>query len=172
MNFLAKNIKEKLQNIQLLAMDFDGVLTDNRVFVDDAGKEMVACSRSDSLGIDLLRRKRPDIKLVVISKETNPVVSARCKKLHLECISGIDNKPVILKEIITKGNYSPDRVAYIGNDINDLGCIQAAGIGIAVADSDPAVLHGADYITGKKGGCGAIREITDIILSLNTNSPS
>jgi 3-deoxy-D-manno-octulosonate 8-phosphate phosphatase KdsC-like HAD superfamily phosphatase len=71
---LAKTIKEKLQNIQLLAMDFDGVLTDNRVFVDDAGKEMVACSRSDSLGIDLLRRKRPDIRLVVISKETNPVV--------------------------------------------------------------------------------------------------
>jgi len=167
-----ENIKGKIRNIRLLAMDFDGVLTDNRVFFGESGKEMVVCSRSDSLGIDLLRKKRPDIRLVVISKETNQVVVARCKKLHLECISGTDNKLEVLKEIITKGNYSPDQVAYIGNDINDLDCIQAAGIGIAVADSDPAVLHGADYITKKRGGCGAIREIADIILSLNTNSPS
>lgn len=146
-------------------MDFDGVFTDNRVFIDEDGKESVICDRSDSLGINTLKEKRPDIKIVVISKETNTVVKARCDKLKIDCKTGIDNKLSILKKIIDAENVKPDEVAYMGNDINDLECIQFAGIGVAVSNSDPTVLAVADYITRKKGGRGAIREFIDIVLN-------
>lgn len=168
---MTESIRNKIQNIRLLAMDFDGVHTDNRVLVGEDGKEMVVCCRSDSLGIDLLKRKRPDIRLVVISKEKNPVVQSRCRKLGIECMSGIDDKQKALKGIMKQGKYSRERVAYMGNDMNDLDCITMAGIGIAVADSAPPVLEAADYITQEKGGCGAIREITDMILSTHTENP-
>jgi len=148
-------------------MDFDGVFTDNRVFVSEDGKETVVCDRSDSLGIKTLKEKRPDIKIIVISKETNNVVKARCEKLKIKCETGIDDKLTIFKRIIDANNLKADEVAYMGNDINDLDCIQFAGIGVAVADSDPRVLAVADYITIKKGGRGAIREFIDIVLGSN-----
>lgn len=158
-------VEEKIRNIKLLTMDFDGVFTDNRVFISEDGKETVVCDRSDSLGIKELKEKRPDIKLVVISKETNNVVDARCKKLKIPCKKGIDDKLTILKRIISSEGLDVSEVAYMGNDINDLDCIQYAGIGVAVSDSDPRVLAVADYVTTRKGGRGAIREFIDIVLS-------
>ena len=157
-------VEQKIRNIKLFAMDFDGVFTDNRVFIDENGKETVLCDRSDSLGIKMLKERRPDIKIIVISKEKNKVVKARCDKLKIECKTGIDDKLTIFKKIIDAENVKPDEVAYIGNDINDIECIQCAGVGVAVSDSDPKVLAVADYITRKKGGRGAIREFIDIVL--------
>lgn len=157
-------VEQKIRTIKLFAMDFDGVFTDNRVFIDEDGKESVVCDRSDSLGIKLLKDKRPDIKIVVISKETNRVVKARCDKLKIECKIGIEDKLTLFKKIIDAENVKPDEVAYMGNDINDIECIQYAGVGVAVSDSDPKVLAVADYITRKKGGLGAIREFINIVL--------
>ncbi|WP_394698715.1 KdsC family phosphatase [uncultured Methanoregula sp.] len=158
------SINEKIRQVKLIAMDFDGVFTDNRVFIDENGKETVVCDRSDSLGIKILKEKRPDIKIVVISKETNNVVKARCDKLKIDCKTGVDDKLFILKKIIASESVNPEHVAYLGNDINDLECIQFAGIGVAVSDSDPRVLAVADFITSKPGGRGAIREFMDIVL--------
>ena len=159
------SVEQKIRHIKLLAMDFDGVFTDNRVFFDENGKETVICDRSDSLGIKMLKERRPDIKIIVISKEKSKVVNARCDKLKIECKTGIDDKLAMFKKIIDIENVNPEEVAYMGNDINDIDCIQFAGIGVAVSDSAPQVLNVADYITCKKGGRGAIREFIDIVLA-------
>jgi YrbI family 3-deoxy-D-manno-octulosonate 8-phosphate phosphatase len=157
-------IEQKIKKISLFALDFDGVFTDNRVFIDENGKETVVCDRSDSLGLKMLREQRPDIEVVVISKETNNVVRARCDKLKIPCRTGIDDKLTTFRKIIADMKLDPVHVAYMGNDVNDLECLSLAGIGVAVADSDPKVLAIADYITRKNGGRGAIREFIDIVL--------
>jgi len=154
--------KEEFKKIKFLVLDFDGVLTDNRVLAFENGKEAVFCSRSDSLGIEMLKKNGIDI--AVISKEKNNVVRARCKKLKIECLSGIDKKKEIFLNQIKKRDLVISEVCYIGNDINDLECIKSAGIGVAVADAYEQVLQNADYISRSKGGMGAIREIADLIL--------
>jgi YrbI family 3-deoxy-D-manno-octulosonate 8-phosphate phosphatase len=158
-------IETKIQKIRLFALDFDGVFTDNRVFIDEEGREAVVCDRGDSLGLKMIRERRPEITVIVISKETNNIVKKRCDKLKIACRTGIDDKLTTLKEIIAQQKVDLENVAYMGNDVNDLECIAYAGIGVAVADSDPKVLAVADYITRKNGGRGAIREFIDIILS-------
>jgi len=155
------SVKERLKKISLLVLDFDGVFTDNRVWMDGTGREMVACDRSDSLGLKMLREQRPDIKVFVISKETNEVVRARCDKLGIPALIGIDDKAKALRALISSVEGG---VAFIGNDLNDLDCIRIAGVGIAVADAIFEVRKEADYITIHRGGHGAIREITDMIL--------
>jgi len=157
------DIKERFKKIKLLAMDFDGVLTDNKVFIDETGKEMVICDRSDSLGIDLLKKKGT-IDIIVISKEKNNVVKQRCNKLQIECVFGVNDKINILKKIVEKKNLTLEEVAYIGNDINDIECIQKSGIGVAVSDSNKQVLKIADIITENKGGNGAVREFIEMLL--------
>ena len=167
-----KSIEEKLGDIKLLAMDFDGVLTDNKVFIDEDGKEMVICDRSDSLGIKMLKTEKKEIGIIVISKETSKVVEARCEKLHIEYMTGIDDKLEALKRIIEQKKLKFENVAYIGNDVNDIGCIQNAGIGVAVSDSANKVLQVADIVTTKKGGHGAVREFCDMLLHLNSSNPT
>lgn len=157
-------VDDRLRKIRLLALDFDGVFTDNRVICDETGRESVICSRGDSLGIKMLRERRPDIRVIVISKETSPVVRERCRKLNLECLTGIDDKPAAFQRLLRESHLTAGETAYMGNDVNDLACIEAAGVGIAVADSVPPVLLAADYVTQRKGGQGAIREVTDRIL--------
>lgn len=157
------DIKERLKKIKLLAMDFDGVLTDNKVFIDETGKEMVICDRSDSLGIELLKKKGI-IDIIVISKETNHVVKQRCNKLQIECISGVNDKLTALKNVVKKKNMTLEEVAFIGNDVNDIECIQESGIGVAVSDSAKKVLQIADIVTKNKGGNGAVREFIEMLL--------
>lgn len=152
------------QKIKLLVLDFDGVLTDNRVLVSEDGKESVFCNRSDSLGIEMLQKS--GIEVIVISKEKNKVVKVRCEKLKISCKNGIENKINIFLKEIKKRNLKKEQVCYIGNDINDLECIKVAGVGVAVADSYSKILKSADYITKKNGGKGAVREIADLILGL------
>lgn len=150
------------KKIRLIVSDFDGVFTDNRVLVSEDGVESVLCSRSDSLGIELLKAKGKDI--LVISKEKNKVVEARCRKLNLQVFSGINSKLDMFKKIIGESGLPYESVCYIGNDINDLECIVFAHVGVAVADAYPEVIAVADFVTSKHGGNGAIREIIDLVL--------
>jgi YrbI family 3-deoxy-D-manno-octulosonate 8-phosphate phosphatase len=152
------------KKIKLIISDFDGVMTDNKVLIDENGKEAVFCNRSDGLGIEMLKKKT-SVEIMVLSKEKNQLVEARCKKLKIECIYGIDQKYNIFINEIKKRNLDSSQVCYIGNDINDVGCIKAAGIGIAVADAHQSALKAAKYITKKKGGEGAVREVIDMILN-------
>ncbi len=152
------------KDISLLVMDFDGVLTDNRVWVDEYGKESVSSNRSDSLGLEKLRQLTA-IQVMVISKETNPVVAARCKKLNLPVLRAVENKGEALRKVINDSGLGADAVIFAGNDTNDLSAFSAAGYTVAPADAHPEVLRRADLVLSMNGGHGAVRELCDIILA-------
>ena len=151
-----------LAKITAIAFDFDGVFTDDRVLVSQTGEESVLCSRSDGMGIGLLRDA--GIHMIIISKEKNPVVAARAKKLSLEVVHGCDNKLPVLREWMTRVGATADTTAYMGNDINDVECMNFVGVAIAPSDAHASALAVADIVTVKPGGRGAIREVADNLL--------
>jgi YrbI family 3-deoxy-D-manno-octulosonate 8-phosphate phosphatase len=151
------------EDIRLVVFDFDGVITDNRVWVDGTGREMVAANRSDSVGTSTLRKAGVD--LLVISREMDPVVAARCNKLKIPYQQAVLDKGPALRQAIIERALEPWQVVYVGNDTIDLPCFEVAGWAVAVADAHPAVLRAADYITEKPGGHGAVRELCDLILN-------
>ena len=151
-----------LPRIALLVFDFDGVMTDNRVLVDETGREAVWVHRGDGWGVARLREI--GLPMFVLSTETNSVVRARCSKLKLECIQGCDNKLEALQKLARTRSIEAKEIAYVGNDVNDLACMQWVGIPIAVADSDARILQSAHFVTQQRGGYGAVREIADWIL--------
>ena len=142
--------------------DFDGVFTDNRVLVHQDGTESIFCDRGDGLGI--CRLKDAGIPIAVLSTETNPVVHARCAKLGIPCYQGIKNKYEALQDILNELDVDKEHLVYVGNDVNDLECIQRAGCGVAVADADPVVRAAARILLTRPGGGGAVRELCDLIL--------
>lgn len=164
------NLKPDKQNIpllppiNLLVIDFDGVMTDNRVMVDQNGCESVFCHRGDGWGI--ARLKDAGVKIIVLSTEVNPIVKRRCEKLQIECIHGTEDKILILKKIAQERSISATEIAYIGNDINDLECMKWVGVPLAPADAEPRVRQIALFVTSKNGGDGAVREVCEWILKL------
>jgi YrbI family 3-deoxy-D-manno-octulosonate 8-phosphate phosphatase len=158
-------LDQKLKNIRLLVMDFDGVFTDGYVYVNENGEESVRCSRKDGLGINMLQRH--EIEMCVISKETNKVVSVRCKKLGIDCFRGVedgDGKLDIMKRIMEEKGMAVDEVAYVGDDLNDRAPLEYAGVSIVVADSHPSLREVSDYVTQSRGGAHAVREVCELIL--------
>jgi YrbI family 3-deoxy-D-manno-octulosonate 8-phosphate phosphatase len=150
------------ESIRLLVLDFDGVLTDNRVWVDQDGREMVAANRSDSLGINLLRQA--GVETVVISLETNPVVAARCRKMNIPWIQGEKDKASALRKLLQERNINANEAVYLGNDVNDLQCFTIVGWAVAVADAMPEVARQADFVLTRAGGQAAVRELCDLIM--------
>jgi YrbI family 3-deoxy-D-manno-octulosonate 8-phosphate phosphatase len=150
------------EHIALLVLDFDGVLTDNRVWVDQEGREMIAANRSDSLRLNYLRRAGVDV--MVLSTEINPVVAARCQKMGIPYIQGRWDKADALHEIAAERQIDLADVVYVGNDVNDLPCFPLVGCAVAVADAYPEVTAQADLVLTRRGGYGAVREICDLIL--------
>ena len=155
---------EKLRSAKLLVFDFDGVFTDNLVYMGSDGQEWVCCSRSDSLGLAMLKGK--PIQLVVLSTETNTVVAKRCEKLRLECLSGCADKWAALQGLMAQRGIEAEAVAYMGNDLNDWTCMEKVGVAIAPADSHPKILQMADVVTPQRGGRGAIRQVAEWILGM------
>ena len=153
------------KKIDLIICDFDGVLTDNRVWTDQDGKESIAAYRSDSLRINELRAL--GMEVMIISSEPNTVVAARAKKMGVEAIHGvgIHEKGRVMGEVLQQKNIKSENVIYIGNDFNDLPCFEIAGWSVAVADAYPEVIRAADHVLAKDGGHGALRELCDLILS-------
>ena len=152
-----------LDTVRLLVLDFDGVMTDNRVLVDQTGTEAVYCHRGDGWGIAQL--VAAGVEVVVLSTEKNPVVAARCQKLGIEYIQGLDDKLSALKEMVQKRSILPTQVTYMGNDVNDLDCMQWVGMPIAVADAIAEVKEISTVVTLCKGGKGAVREVCEWILA-------
>lgn len=146
-------------NPRLVVFDFDGVMTDNRVWVSEDGTESVACNRSDGLGLEALRQL--GIDLFVLSTEPNPVVGARCRKLGLPFEQNVRNKANRLWTLLRERNVTPSDVLYVGNDVNDLECMGIVGCGVAVADAHPDVRRIADITLSHAGGHGAVRELCD-----------
>lgn len=151
------------RRLKLLVFDFDGVMTDNRVWVLEDGREAVACWRSDGLGLSALHAS--GIECYVLSTERNPVVGARCRKLKLEYEQGCDDKPEALRRLVAERGLSMAEVAYMGNDVNDLECLQMVGLPIIVQDAHPSVHRAARWRTKAPGGQGAVREVCDVLVA-------
>jgi len=149
--------------IELLVLDFDGVLTDNRVMVDEDGRETVACHRGDGWGLARLKEAGPPV--VVLSLETNRVVAARCQKLGIEYVQSCTDKLTTLRQLASDRGVAPARIAYVGNDVNDLPVMRWVGLPIAVADAVPEARTAAHWVTAAPGGWGAVREVTDRLIA-------
>ena len=152
------------ENVDLVISDFDGVITDNRVWVNEDGTEYVAAYRSDSIGVELLRKT--GVEVMILSSEPNRVVEARARKMGVQVIHGvgIHDKGRLMGEILEQKNIKAQNVIYVGNDLNDLPCFEIAGWSVAVADAYPEVLRAADFVLSKKGGHGALRELCDLLV--------
>jgi YrbI family 3-deoxy-D-manno-octulosonate 8-phosphate phosphatase len=163
---ISGNIDEIIGRIQLLALDFDGVFTDNMVYVLQDGTEAVRCYRSD--GIGLAKLKRFGIETVIISTEANPVVSARADKLKMRCIQDCRDKRAELERLAGELEITLNEVAFVGNDVNDRSCLECVGLPIVVQDAFPEVAAIAMYQTRRPGGHGAVREICDLFEKART----
>jgi N-acylneuraminate cytidylyltransferase len=152
------------ETIKMIISDFDGVITDGRVWVDEKGKETVVASRSDSMRIRELHER--GIEVMILSSEVNPVVKARAKKMGIDAIHGLSlsEKGETLKQFLAGKNLDASQIVYLGNDFNDLPCFEVAGWAVAVADAYPEVLRAADHVLKTPGGFGALRELCDLIL--------
>lgn len=151
-----------LASARALVMDFDGILTDNFVYVDQVGGEAVRCSRSDGWGIGKLRQA--GLAVTVISTETNPVVQARCRKLGISCATGASNKVEALLNWCGTQGVTPQDVVFLGHDENDLDCLRIVGCAAVPADAHPAARALAHIVLSQAGGRGAVRELCDRIL--------
>ncbi|SHG62831.1 3-deoxy-D-manno-octulosonate 8-phosphate phosphatase, YrbI family [Jatrophihabitans endophyticus] len=151
-----------LADVDALVLDFDGTLTDDRVVVDQDGRESVTVHRGDGLGIAALRRA--GLAVVILSTEQNPVVSARARKLNIPALQGIEAKGVALAQWCADHGHDLARTAYVGNDVNDLPCFDIVGWPIAVADAHHSVRARARIVTAAAGGHGAIREVASRLL--------
>lgn len=171
----------QLSHLHALVFDFDGVFTDNKVYIDQSGIESVVCDRADGLGFDLLRAHCSRINhcpdMFILSKEPNPVVLARSAKLKLECRHGIDNKLKWMNNYLHR-KFSDNRsstdpwqgVAYLGNDLNDLPVMACAGLSVAPSDAHIRVRKIATSVLPLKGGHGFIRAFIEKITGLNEAS--
>jgi N-acylneuraminate cytidylyltransferase len=154
--------RQTLSQIKAVVFDFDGVFTDNRVIVSTTGEEFVVCDRGDGMGTNLLAAA--GIKMLILSKEKNGVVTSRGKKLNIDVIQGCDNKLPELIKWLQKNNVDAKQAAYIGNDINDLECLSHVEVAVIPADAHHSVIETATWILQHNGGRGAIREFADVLL--------
>lgn len=159
---LKRRLRQRLKGCRLLAFDFDGVFTDNIVYVNEKGEEMVRCNRSDTFG---LKELQTHVKTLILSTEKNNIVRQRARKLGIPCQNNVREKQVALTAWAKRWHIPLARVVYVGNDENDLTCFAVAGVAIAVADAYPSVRQAADYVTMAAGGRGAVREVIALLLA-------
>jgi YrbI family 3-deoxy-D-manno-octulosonate 8-phosphate phosphatase len=155
------DLQPLLRRVRLVVFDFDGVFTDNRVWVNERGEEMLAFSRSDGLG--LRRLDEVGVDYLIVSTEPNAIVSARATKLGAACVQGVDDKLAVLRSESDRRNVSLEDVAYVGNDINDADCLRAVGLPIVPADAWPEVRPLARWVLERAGGSGCVREVCDAV---------
>lgn len=152
--------------VQAVVTDFDGVMTDNRVHVDQDGHETVVCNRGDGWGISLL--KEAGIAVACISTEENPVVRARCQKLGIPYWQGQRDKLSALRAFLEHRGIDRADCLYVGNDTNDATCLDFVGTAVVPRDAASEVTHLADWQTKTAGGEGVLREIASLILKAKT----
>ena len=163
------------KDIHTIVLDFDGVFTNNKVWVDQDGVESVRCDRGDGLAFDLLRNfmHKNDwaLKCFILSKETNPVVTTRAKKIQVDCVQSCANKANYLSSYLTDQNLNPAGLVYLGNDLNDLPGMLAAGFVVAPSDSHSVILKHADLVMPQKGGEGFVRAVIELLIGIEKMAP-
>ena len=158
-------MNNKFADVKLALFDFDGVITDNYVYVSENGTEMIRCNRSDGIGIS--RIQKIGVKCFVVSSEKNSVVEKRCKKLNIPLKQNVLNKETAVLDICKKYNLDVKHTLFLGNDINDIPALKIVGFPVAVADAFPEIEKYVLYKTEAKGGKGAVREVCDHIFNSN-----
>ncbi|WP_102868694.1 acylneuraminate cytidylyltransferase [Pseudovibrio exalbescens] len=161
-NSLKQNACKQEVPVRALVTDFDGVHTDDCVYVSEIGQEFVKCSRSDGYGLEQLKKK--GLKLLILSKERNSVVEKRADKLGMQVLQSVDRKEPVLEAWLQENGLMWDQIAYVGNDLNDIECLRRAGWGFAPSNSHHEVKAIADFVLTNKGGDGAIREVCEWLL--------
>ena len=158
-----KSKLHKIQKPKILFTDFDGCLTDDRVWLNQDGEEFVAANRKDGLAVT--RLKNLGIQVVITSTETNKVVSARGNKMGVEVLQGLSDKAASIEQYLNQKNLSWSDVWYLGNDVNDLGAIRNAKFSICPSDAVKAVKKEVDLKLKTKGGYGVLSELATLLES-------
>ena len=154
-----------IEDIDIFIFDFDGVLTNNTVYISEDGTEFVRCSRADGLAFDVLKKLSKPV--YILSTEENPVVKARANKLKVPVLQGIKDKVAALSMISKKYGYTFDKMLYVGNDLNDYHPIQICGVSACPADSHPLILEASKIVLKTKGGMGVVRELLEKQLKID-----
>jgi len=154
-----------LSNIDVLIFDFDGVLTNNLVYLSQDGVEIVACSRADGLAFDILRKLKKTT--YILSTEKSLVVKARADKLKIPVIQGVENKVSGLQEIIKRENCKLEKILYVGNDLNDYQVIKLCGFSACPSDSHEEIKKIVNVVLKTSGGNGVVRELLEDIMGLD-----
>ena len=154
-----------IKKIELIVFDFDGVLTNDKVLVDQNGIESVVCSRSDGLGFDVL--KILEKSTYIISTELNMVVSKRAEKLGIPVLQGVQNKKDIVKKLSKEKKINLSNILFVGNDLNDYHAMTFCGYSVCPSDSHPVIKGVASYVLKTKGGDGVVRELLEEVFKLN-----
>ena len=162
---IQKMSRLNIENIEAIVMDFDGVLTDNYVYLSEDGLEMVRCNRSDGMAIKALKEK--GLKLFILSSEENKVVKSRADKLSIRAIYGIKEKLSVLKELSIEESFNLSSTLYVGNDVNDLNCMKACNFSACPIDSHQSIKKISTLQLKSKGGEGVIRELAEEILNVH-----
>lgn len=168
---LTPNSRAALKRIRLLATDVDGVLTDAGMYYSESGDELKKFNTRDGMGIKLLQRA--GFITAIVTQERTKLVARRGEKLAIpEVHQGVMDKLTLVCEMAGRHGLALDQVAYIGDDVNDVETLKAVGFSATPADGMPAVAAIVDYVCRKKGGEGAVREITDMLLEAQRGSAS
>ncbi|MCK4502194.1 MAG: HAD-IIIA family hydrolase [Desulfuromonadales bacterium] len=156
-------MEKKLAKIKLLLLDVDGVMTDGRIIYDSHGNELKAFDVKDGHGIKLLQRT--GIKIGIITGRSSAVVKRRAEELGIDILyQGALRKLAPYLEILEQHGLTDDQVAYIGDDVIDLPILRRVGFSATVADAVPDIAPLVDYVTLRSGGCGAVREVCDLLV--------
>ena len=148
----------KLKHLKTFFIDFDGVLTNNKVTVNENGIESVICCRSDSLYSEMIK-KNFCVDMIIISSEKNNVVKSRAKKMNLSCVHNISDKYDYINKYIKNKNLKFKNLAYIGNDLNDYKAMKNCYIRVCPSDAVPEIKEISNFILKTSGGDGVLREV-------------
>jgi 3-deoxy-D-manno-octulosonate 8-phosphate phosphatase (KDO 8-P phosphatase) len=154
-----------IEGIKIFVFDFDGVLTDNLVYLDQNEVESVSCSRADGLAFDILRKLNKSV--YILSTEKNNVVSARARKLGVPVIQSIKNKEDALRGLVSREGYQLENVLYVGNDLNDYNAMMISGYSVCPADSHLRIKSISDFVLNTNGGKGVVRELLEDMLNID-----
>jgi len=161
------NLKSKCKRIKVVLTDVDGVLTDGGMYYSHKGDVLKRFHVRDGMGVTLLRRN--SIQTIIVTKEKNQIIRQWAKKMKIRVFDGVLTKEKILQKITTQLQVKNEEIAYIGDDVNDIGLLKIVGLSAVPSDGIKKVKEICDFICEKNGGHGAFREMVDLILKTKLN---
>ncbi len=160
---MKRELRERAKKIRMVILDVDGVLTDGSIILDNEGNELKMFHVRDGHGIKLLNKA--GIRVAIITGRTSRVVSKRAEELGITDIyQGVIKKSSVYESLVQKYNFRHEEVAYMGDDIVDIELLKRVGLPAVPSDSDEGIRRYAVFVSTKKGGRGAVRELAEIIL--------